>query len=95
MPDGPRGPRHRLQPGVVHIARRSGAVILPLTFRAERPIEFDSWDRFNFWKPFSRVLLLYGEPIEMDPQGDFEEQSEYLREEMVELESRADRWFEI
>ncbi|UCF81791.1 MAG: DUF374 domain-containing protein [Acidobacteriota bacterium] len=35
-PDGPRGPRHRAQPGVVQAARLSGAPILPASFSASK-----------------------------------------------------------
>jgi lysophospholipid acyltransferase (LPLAT)-like uncharacterized protein len=93
MPDGPRGPRHRLKPGVVQIARESGAVILPMTWSARRPIRFASWDRFQLWRPFSRALVIYGDPIDCPPNGDFREQCEQVEKELVKLEVAADeRW---
>ncbi len=93
MPDGPRGPRHRLKPGVVQIARESGAVILPMTWSAKRPIQFGSWDRFQLWRPFSRALVLYGDPIECPADGDFRKQCQQVETELVKLEKAADeRW---
>lgn len=35
-PDGPRGPRHRVRPGVVELARQTGLPILPLAFGASK-----------------------------------------------------------
>jgi len=93
MPDGPRGPRHVLKPGVVQLARESGAVILPMSWGAAKPIRFSSWDRFQLWRPFSRAVVVYGEPIELDPAGDFEEQAARVREAALEVERRADAWF--
>ena len=95
MPDGPRGPRHRLKPGVVRIARESGAVILPMSWGAAHPIRFRSWDRFQLWRPFSRAVLLYGEPIACPREGDFRAQCEQVERALLALEARADAWFGI
>ena len=35
-PDGPRGPRERVQPGVIAAARLSGAPIIPVTFACSK-----------------------------------------------------------
>jgi lysophospholipid acyltransferase (LPLAT)-like uncharacterized protein len=93
MPDGPRGPRHSMKSGVIRMARESGAVILPMSFRAKRPIEFRSWDSFNFWQPFTRAIVVYGAPIRLDPAGDFTAQREAVRQALIDVEERADRWF--
>jgi lysophospholipid acyltransferase (LPLAT)-like uncharacterized protein len=93
MPDGPRGPRHSMKSGVIRMARESGAVILPMSFRAKRPLEFRSWDRFNAWKPLTRAIVVYGEPIRLDPEGDFAVQREAVRQALIAVEQRADRWY--
>jgi hypothetical protein len=64
-PDGPRGPRHRVQPGVIQVARLSGAAIVPVAFAASRRKVFGSWDAFTVPYPFSRGVFVYGEPIEV------------------------------
>jgi lysophospholipid acyltransferase (LPLAT)-like uncharacterized protein len=94
MPDGPKGPRHQLKPGVVQIARESGALVLPMTWGARRPIRFNSWDRFQLWRPFSRAVVMYGEALPMPMDGDFRSQCERLAHVLVELEQRADTWFD-
>lgn len=92
MPDGPRGPRHTLKAGVVQLARESGALILPMSWGSAKPIRFNSWDRFQLWRPFSRAVVLYGEPLECPSEGDFDEQCRHVREALMELERRADSW---
>lgn len=62
-PDGPRGPRMRASPGVVTAAQLSGAPILPVSFSTRRRRVLDSWDRFVFARPFTRGVMVIGEPI--------------------------------
>ena len=66
-PDGPRGPRRELKPGVVAAAQRGGAVIVPIHARADRAWQLDSWDRFLIPKPGARVTVSYGRPFEVHP----------------------------
>ncbi|HEY7612117.1 MAG TPA: lysophospholipid acyltransferase family protein [Gemmatimonadales bacterium] len=66
-PDGPRGPRRELKPGVVAAAQRGGAVIVPIHARADRAWRLDSWDRFLIPKPGARVTVSYGRPFEVHP----------------------------
>jgi hypothetical protein len=62
-PDGPRGPRHRAQPGVLIVAQRAGIPILPLAAAARPCRRLDSWDRFLIPAPFARVVMGFGPPI--------------------------------
>lgn len=66
-PDGPRGPRRELKPGVVAAAQRGGAVIVPLHAETDRAWRLHSWDRFMIPKPGARVRILYGRPFEVGP----------------------------
>lgn len=61
-PDGPRGPRQTLQPGVITLAQLSGLPILPLAGGCDRAWWPGGWDRFCVPKPFARVRVRYGEP---------------------------------
>ncbi len=62
-PDGPRGPRYHLQPGVVKLAQSSGAPIVPVRFEHSASWRLKSWDRFHIPKPFSTVTIRVGEPM--------------------------------
>lgn len=66
-PDGPRGPRRQLKPGVVAAAQRGGGVIVPLHAEADRAWRLHSWDRFLIPKPGARVRVIYGRPFEVAP----------------------------
>ena len=64
-PDGPRGPRRELKPGVVAAAQRGGGVIVPVHAEADRAWRLHSWDRFMIPKPLARVWITYGRPFEV------------------------------
>ncbi|HEU5161672.1 MAG TPA: lysophospholipid acyltransferase family protein [Thermoanaerobaculia bacterium] len=72
-PDGPRGPRHSVQPGVVRAAQLAGIPIIPGALIAERRKQLASWDRFEIPYPFTRVLYLYGDPISIPRALDFDQ----------------------
>ncbi|MFQ6045356.1 MAG: lysophospholipid acyltransferase family protein [Gemmatimonadales bacterium] len=62
-PDGPRGPRGTIKPGVVAAAQLSGASIVPVGVHASRAWRLGSWDLMTVPQPFARVRIIYGEPI--------------------------------
>lgn len=80
-PDGPRGPRHSVQPGVIRAAQLARIPIIPAVLVAERSKQLASWDRFEVPIPFTRALYLYGEPIEV-PRELSEEEFERTRAEL-------------
>lgn len=53
-PDGPRGPRYRVQRGIVHLATVSRRPVVPVTIRLSRKWVMSSWDGFQIPKPFSQ-----------------------------------------
>lgn len=67
-PDGPKGPRLRVQPGCVLAAMKSRAAIVPIAFECSRAKRLASWDRFVVPWAFARVAVLAGDPIEV-PEG--------------------------
>jgi len=71
-PDGPRGPRYRLAPGIVRLASKTGARILPMRVDCENAWRLKSWDQFRIPKPFSRVrvTLLPFESVAAELDGD-------------------------
>ena len=61
--DGPKGPARVVAPGVVQLARLTGAWILPITSSSSRPRFLRSWDRYLLPGPFSKNVVAYGEPF--------------------------------
>jgi len=63
IPDGPRGPRHKLAPGVVAISKLAKTDILTFSFCVKRYYRFNSWDKFILVWPFNRGVMVWGKPI--------------------------------
>lgn len=62
-PDGPRGPRYSMQPGVIKLAQTTGLPILPITLLVDECWRLKTWDRFIIPKPFTRMKLIFQEPL--------------------------------
>ena len=69
-PDGPRGPSHKVQLGVVLMAEKSGAPIIPVATSASRRWLIRSWDQYMIPQPFARAYFIVGEPIYVPPNLD-------------------------
>ena len=81
VPDGPRGPAEQAKPGVVTLARVSGAAIVPLALGASRQWRLRSWDAFRVPAPFARCVVRFGDPIYVPRIAD-RGQEESLRAEV-------------
>ncbi len=77
-PDGPRGPKYQLNPGVIKLAQLTGLRLLPLHVRYTRAIRFRTWDGFLLPLPFSRVEIEFGQPLAI-PREATEAECETLR----------------
>lgn len=69
-PDGPRGPRQRLQIGALRLARLSGAPIVTCIFSVKRRKTFNSWDNFILPMPFNKGRIIWSSPYIIDPELD-------------------------
>jgi lysophospholipid acyltransferase (LPLAT)-like uncharacterized protein len=54
--DGPRGPRRELKAGVVLMAQRSGAVLIPSLYVTRWKWCAPTWDRLQVPLPFARIV---------------------------------------
>lgn len=90
--DGPRGPAYQAQPGAVWLAKVTGNPIVPFHAEASPCWTARSWDRAQIPKPWSRVAMVIGEPLEVPAEAN-EETMETKRVELErrlgELQSRA------
>ncbi len=64
-PDGPKGPRHEVQDGVVALAQKSKAKVVVLSVVPQRYWQLKSWDRFTIAKPFTRIDMYASEPLDL------------------------------
>jgi lysophospholipid acyltransferase (LPLAT)-like uncharacterized protein len=93
-PDGPRGPRQRVQPGVILAAQLTGAPIIPVVAGCTRAWWPGSWDRFCVPKPFSRVVVVYGVPRHVPRELEDAELRRYmeaLEQDLNALTEQVDR----
>jgi len=60
-PDGPRGPAYEIGPGLVFLAQKTGAPVLPINMEYSSCWRVKSWDRFIIPKPFSKVRVIIGQ----------------------------------
>jgi len=79
-PDGPRGPVYQLGPGIIFLAQKTGAPVVPVNMEYSSCWRVKSWDRFIIPKPFSRVRVIIGHPEKITPTSSDEEfEAERLR----------------
>ena len=92
-PDGPRGPRFIVQPGCIYLSQKTRLPIIPTTIGLSHYWKLPSWDEFRIPKPFSRALVMYGNPIDIPPNLTEEEAEHYrlmVEKIMREMTERAD-----
>jgi lysophospholipid acyltransferase (LPLAT)-like uncharacterized protein len=93
IPDGPRGPRHSAKPGVIRLAKATGAPIFPVSYAASRSLRLGSWDRLMIPLPFARVTVVVGGPLRVPrraEESELEERRRDLEGRLAELGRRAE-----
>jgi len=82
-PDGPRGPAYQLGPGIIFLAQKTGAPVVPVNMEYSSCWRVKSWDRFIIPKPFSKVRVIIGQPQQVRSTSTSEE----FEQERVRLEN--------
>ncbi|RJP72437.1 MAG: DUF374 domain-containing protein [Ignavibacteriales bacterium] len=77
-PDGPRGPVHKLKAGAVVAAKRANVPLVLLGVGYQKKRELSSWDKFQVPKFFSRINLIYSDPIVIDQDLSYEETTKLI-----------------
>jgi lysophospholipid acyltransferase (LPLAT)-like uncharacterized protein len=96
-PDGPRGPRRVVQPGLVYVASRTGMKVVCVGVGYRRPWRLGSWDRFAVPRPFSAARCLIGEGVVVPPGLKAAQLEPYrlrIQSEMDRLNAAAEAWAE-
>jgi lysophospholipid acyltransferase (LPLAT)-like uncharacterized protein len=96
-PDGPRGPRRQVQPGLVYLAAHTGLPIVPIGIGYRRPWRMPSWDRFALPRPWSWGTCVTAEPIRVPAdmgKGRLEEYRRRVEEALLWATDLAERWAE-
>ncbi|MCS7063784.1 MAG: lysophospholipid acyltransferase family protein [Methylacidiphilales bacterium] len=62
-PDGPRGPRGEVKPGILYLSQMEGLPIIPIRLEYRRCWTLNSWDRFVVPWPFTSCTIHVGKPF--------------------------------
>ena len=82
--DGPRGPRNKCKAGVIHLSQTTKTPILPISPITQNPKVFNkSWDKNKFPRPFSKIVLRFGEIVYV-PEKPTAEEFNSFREKLDE-----------
>ena len=73
--DGPRGPLYEAQPGAGFLAGACKIPLIPASVNSDNYWVVNSWDRMQIPKPFSKVELVFGEPLMLPPRQDKDQQA--------------------
>lgn len=66
-PDGPKGPLHCCQPGIVYLASNAPSPVFPIAVAATSFWKLPTWDRYLIPKPFARVHVHVGAELQVPP----------------------------
>lgn len=64
-PDGPKGPRHEVQDGVIVMAQKTDSKVMVLGCIPSSYWQLGSWDRFTIPKPFGKLDFYSSRPIDL------------------------------
>jgi lysophospholipid acyltransferase (LPLAT)-like uncharacterized protein len=87
-PDGPLGPVYELGPGIIFLAQKSGATVVPMNLEYSRCWRLGSWDRFIVPRPFAKVRVLINRPHRVKSTAtpeEFESERLTLQDAMMSL----------
>jgi lysophospholipid acyltransferase (LPLAT)-like uncharacterized protein len=86
--DGPKGPRHHAHPGAIYLASNAPALLLPLGVAGSAYWQLPTWDRYFIPRPFSRVHVHIGEPLQL-PTDIPRRETEYWQEQIATIINAA------
>jgi len=92
-PDGPRGPVHKMKAGAVIAAKRANVPLVLLGVGYQKKRELSSWDKFQVPKFFSKVNLIYSDPIIIDQELSYDETTKVIENceiKLNELQRKAE-----
>ena len=90
-PDGPRGPAYELGQGIIFLAQKTGAPVVPVNMEYSSCWRVKSWDRFIIPRPFSKVRVILGQPHQVKSTStdqEFEAERLRLQNAMMSLVER-------
>lgn len=88
--DGPKGPIYEVKSGMLYLAQKSGKSLIPVGAAYEKKWVFQkAWDRFEFPKPFSRMVCVLGKPIFIPEGEELAKYQDIVKERVLEANREA------
>ncbi len=94
-PDGPTGPSRVMKAGAVIVAQRSSTPLVLCGIGSKNKYALNSWDKFEIPKFFSRVNVVYSDPIFIEKDLEKDEVSKIIddcNERLNELQTEAEKF---
>lgn len=89
--DGPRGPLYEVKDGILFIARFTSSVIIPVSSSAYPKKIFEkAWDKYILPLPFSKGVIVYGNPVYVNRDDDLNNKKIELRNELDRVTKLSD-----
>lgn len=84
-PDGPRGPRHEIKPGIAIAAKETNANIIPFSWTSDKYWELKSWDKMRIPKPFSKINASFCPPLRLEKGAPIENDLVFLKNQLSDI----------
>ena len=92
--DGPKGPIYQVKPGIILLAQKTGRPIVPISVAVKNYwLLSRTWDRYQLPKPFSRAVVVYGQPIPVRLDDNIEEKRKFLEEKLGRLTKFSHQYY--
>lgn len=88
-PDGPKGPLHEVQEGIVFLAQRTGCPIIPIGVGARPRKLMNAWDEYALPLPFARCALIFGEPFHLADTQENQAHAETIKSILNNIQQEA------
>ncbi len=93
-PDGPKGPREIVKPGIMLLAKKTGIKIYPVMWATRRHWRItSSWDHFYIPKPFTKGVFVFGEPLMIQTDASDSDSIVHIQSCMDAVQKEADDYF--
>ncbi len=86
-PDGPQGPKEKLKPGALQVARITNAPVIPVMAGGESAWWVEGWDRFMIPKPMATIRVAVGAPSNVPGNTSVRDLERYANELEDRLQS--------
>jgi lysophospholipid acyltransferase (LPLAT)-like uncharacterized protein len=88
--DGPNGPLRKIKPGILNIAKKTDALIIPVGVWYERKFRLRfRWDKYQMPRLFSKTVLHIKEPFTYSEDLSDQEAMQELKKTMDVMEKEA------